>query len=581
MNKPLVYFFVSFIVGIIIFIAYSFSYIMGFIFMFFFILLLTRGMNYKEVLINLIIVIFSFYNVNSYFNLNLPKDYDVVKVRICDKKGYKTIGSMNGKMVYIKDLKKGNIGEVIYAKGNFKKEIQYDKGIIGELLLTDEIIREKDLYSKIIEYRSFLDEEFQSIFGLEEGVLLSNLCFGDNSSIDIETKDKLKSLGVIHVISVSGFHIALVYKLAYTILGGNVALLVTFFYGIFTGGKSSTWRAIIMIFLSKVSLKLYRNYDGVSALSLSGIILLIVKPHYLMDVGFCLSFLATLGIIFFQKTINNKLYKLPSFLREPISITMSAQVFTFPYMVFTFGNFNLGFLIGNLFLVPVFTILIILGNFGAVLLNTFLIEYIKYFVEVLMKILNGGIYILHGISPKTSYLSYLQGCIVIAIYICYLLVKKGEKKYTYLPLFLCTLIIFEYYKPYTEIKVLSILGKEAFIISHKKNNILLTNSDKIGEDIIKGYHIDEVKNIGSYPLNFNIKDKNHISVEIINIDNGEKQISITVLPIEEERIFKFMNYRGKKNYDIILLKPKKQVGFRKTYETNSVIITDFNIYNLR
>ncbi len=237
MNKPLVYFFVSFIVGIIIFISYSFSSIMGFIFMFFFILLLTRDINYKEVLINLIIVIFSFYNVNSYFNLNLPKDYDIVKVRICDKKGYKTIGSINGKMVYIKDLKKGDIGELIYAKGNLKKEIQYDKGIIGELLLTDEIKREKDLYSKIIEYRSFLDEEFQSIFGLEEGVLLSNLCFGDNSSIDIETKDKLKSLGVVHVISVSGFHIALVYKLAYIILGGNVALLVTFFMGYLQGGN--------------------------------------------------------------------------------------------------------------------------------------------------------------------------------------------------------------------------------------------------------------------------------------------------------------------------------------------------------
>lgn len=581
MDKPLIYFFVSFILGIIIFIFYSFSSFLAFLFMTFFILLLVRGISYKEVLINIIIVIFSFYNAYSYFNVNLPKDNDVVKIRVYNKKGYKIIGSINDKMVYIKNLKGGDIGDIIYAKGDFKEDIQYDKGIIGEFSLNNEIERKQDLYSKIIGYRSFLDEEFQSIFGVEDGILLSNLCFGDNSSIDIETKEKLKSLGVIHVISVSGFHIALVYKLVSTILGGNIALIITFFYGIFTGGKSSTWRAFIMIFLSKASFKLYRNYDGVSALSLAGIILLSIKPYYLMDVGFCLSFLATLGIVLFQKTINNKLYKLPSFLREPISITMSAQVFTFPYMIFTFGSFNLGFLIGNLFLVPLFTLLIILGNCAAIFLNTFLIKYIKYFVEIIMQILNGGIYILHSMSLKTSYLSYLEGCIVIAIYICYLLVKKGNKKYEYLPLFLCTLIIFEYYKPYTEIKVLDVLGKEAYIISYKKRNVLLTNSNKVGEDLIKGYNIDEVKDIGTYPLKFNIKDKNNTNVEIINIGNGERKVSITVLPMKENRIFKFMNYRGKKNYDIILLKPKKQVGFRRAYETNSVIITEFNIYNLK
>ena len=111
--------------------------------------------------------------------------------------------------------------------------------------------------------------------------------------------------------------------------------------------------------------------------------------------------------------------------------------------------------------------------------------------------------------------------------------------------------------------------------------MLLTNSNKVGEDLIKGYNIDEVKDIGTYPLKFNIKDKNNTNVEIINIGNGERKVSITVLPMKENRIFKFMNYRGKKNYDIILLKPKKQVGFRRAYETNSVIITEFNIYNLK
>ncbi|WP_051986354.1 ComEC/Rec2 family competence protein [Clostridium amazonitimonense] len=579
MRKPLIYFFISFILGSVAFMIYDFKPFGAFIFIFMFIFLLNKDLNYKEVVLNFIIFLLSFYNMYSYFNLNLPQNHCKVSIRVVEKKNYYTIGSIKGKRVYLKNIKAENIGELIYARGTLKKVPQYERGIIGEFTLSSEEERKEDAYSKIIGYRYDIDEKFQNTFGSEEGALLSSLCFGDNSSLDLDRKEKLKALGVIHVISVSGFHIALIYKVASKVLGGYGALILTFFYGVFTGGKSSTWRAFIMILLSKISLKVYRNYDGSSALSLAGIILLMIKPYYILDIGFSLSFLATLGIILFQKRIDKTLYRLPSYLREPLSITLSAQIFSLPYMVFSFGTFNLGFILGNILLVPLFTMLILLGNLALILLNTPFISYIKYVVDILMKILNGGIHILHKLSPNTSYISYLQGLIIISIYICYFLVKRGKKRYAYLPLILSLSLVFQYYKPYTVVKYLNILGKESFIISYNNKNLIFTESKNLGEDIIKRYNINQVIKIEEYPINFKVLASNSIDIAINKSKNGEREMKIAMMPKKKSKLLSGIGYREEKNYDIILLKPKEQGYYKRIKEINKIVITPFNIYS--
>ena len=96
---------------------------------------------------------------------------------------------------------------------------------------------------------------------------------------------------------------SIVYKALEIIIGYKIALLFSFAYMIFTGGQASTIRAFIMIFILKISSKVYKKYDSLSSISLAAIILLLFRPFYILDIGFMLSFLCVLGIILYNKKI--------------------------------------------------------------------------------------------------------------------------------------------------------------------------------------------------------------------------------------------------------------------------------------
>ncbi|ETJ28348.1 ComE operon protein 3, partial [human gut metagenome] len=99
--------------------------------------------------------------------------------------------------------------------------------------------------------------------------------------------------------------------------------------------------AFVMLSTVEGSKIFKRNNNSLSALSLSALILLIFKPYGIMEISFHLSYLATLGIVLLNQKINYKLYKLPEKIRESLSVTLSAQVFIFPYMMIVFKDFSL------------------------------------------------------------------------------------------------------------------------------------------------------------------------------------------------------------------------------------------------
>src|SRR5699024_912741 len=131
---------------------------------------------------------------------------------------------------------------------------------------------------------------------------------------------------------------------------------------IFTGAAVSTIRSYIMLLCLSLAVPLRRNYNPLAGLSLAGIILILYKPYSIFEVGFQLSFLSTLGIILFNKRFNKAFYKLPKTVREGVAISLASQVFTFPFLILYFREFSLGFLAGNLILIPLMNAVVILGN---------------------------------------------------------------------------------------------------------------------------------------------------------------------------------------------------------------------------
>jgi len=99
---------------------------------------------------------------------------------------------------------------------------------------------------------------------------------------------------------------------------------------------------------------------------LAAIILLIIRPFSILDIGFMLSFLCVLGIIVYNKKMKKVLYKLPSALNESFSLSLSSQIFSTPYAIVALKTFSLGFLFSNLLLLPLYTVVVVLGNIGLV-----------------------------------------------------------------------------------------------------------------------------------------------------------------------------------------------------------------------
>ncbi|MGL5575116.1 MAG: ComEC/Rec2 family competence protein, partial [Sarcina sp.] len=116
-----------------------------------------------------------------------------------------------------------------------------------------------------------------------------------------------------------------------------------------------------MLIILEFSLLVKRNYSSLNGLALSAVLLLIFNPNYITDVGFYLSYFATLGILVFSKKFHRLLYFLPDCLGTSMSLSLAAQVFIYPIMIITFGEFSLNFILGSLILTPVIYVLLPIG----------------------------------------------------------------------------------------------------------------------------------------------------------------------------------------------------------------------------
>ena len=423
-------------------------------------------------------------NYYSYFNINLPSQ-SKLKVRISDKSTYYCSASYNNRKI---DLT-GNIFELsegrnVWIKGEFKKDAVYEKGIVGTYTVKSYEICDEDLISKIDSFRKSLFDKYSEGLGEEKAALVMGVCFGDSGYIEKVQKEDFKKLGISHVISVSGLHMSIVYKVLETIIGYKIAILFSFGYMIFTGGQSSTIRAFIMIFILKVASKVYKKYDSLSSVSLAAIIILIFKPFYILDIGFMLSFLCVLGIIVFNKKISKIFYKLPSILNESFSLSISSQIFSTPYAVVALKTFCLGSILSNLLLLPFYTVVVILGNMGLVCSAFYqLFNLINYGLFTVLMIIEFIQKVLVAVLPEMLYFSYIESLVVFGLYLCYLGIKKGFMQFKYVPICIVFVLAFQSYKVFPEISYISVNKNNVVLIQYKRIAIAVTTGNINGKDL--------------------------------------------------------------------------------------------------
>ena len=550
MNRPLVSVLSSIILGIVLFPILKISSIGAVIVTASFLIIGFNLFPKKFLFILSIFLCTSFLCTYNYYNIheNNKSVYKISIVKLDKKTNY---GNYKGrKVILIGALNKYEEGDKILVKGNFKKEINIEKGLAGIIFVDDSEKIKANKFKKLTKnFYKKLEEELG-----EDAAIVISACLGQKDNLTEEQKENVSNLGIAHVISVSGFHMAIVYKVIEKVLGFWLGNIVALFYVIITGGKGATWRAFIMILILKLGKKLFKDYDSISALSFSACLLLLIKPYWLYDVGFNLAYLATLGIILFYKKFQRKVYLLPNWMNEAVAISLAAQVFTFPYIILTIKKFSFNFLLANILIIPIFTPIIILGNIA------FVFMYLKPICNLIVlglgmciNILNLSISLVNKIALPIVYISDVVSYYYISVLICIYFIRKGIKEFKKLPivfLFISFVLMYDFIPKLT---FFNDRNNKGVIIEKGFSKIFLTNSNN-------KYFIENSNR--KYQPTSNIKIKNN---EIFSLGkcyfNVDKKLEYVDIIFNDKRIVFTENKENINKYiyyDIIHLDKEKE-----------------------
>ncbi|MCX6149798.1 MAG: DNA internalization-related competence protein ComEC/Rec2 [Ignavibacteriales bacterium] len=232
----------------------------------------------------------------------------------------------------------------------------------------------------ILDARKAIDKSITELHDAQTSALLKGLLVGDRTEINDETKTDFINTGVVHVLAVSGLHVAYILVIFLFVFGRlNLYLRTTLtIIGIFlfiyvTGATASVVRSAIMGIVILTAFLSNRSTNIYNSISLSALIILIINPIDLFDPGLQLSFAAVIAIValtpFFKKRINeinlknNYLKKLLLF----CTVSLAAQIGTLPFTLIYFRKLSLISLVANIIIVPLTGAMISIGILTLVL----------------------------------------------------------------------------------------------------------------------------------------------------------------------------------------------------------------------
>lgn len=549
-NNPLVYIFIVFILSSFIYELYSKNKLLAifytcsfFVFLFYF-----KGAYITSILILFFIVALN--NITCFYSYTPSK---VEKIRIIEVKNFYGKGKIDGRIVNLSNIDKDiEVGNTLLVKGEFTENKNIGAGIIGDYKIENYKVLKPDLIDKLYKRRMKVFKSIENKLGKRKASLITSVSFGYKSELNEDYKELMKNLGISHIISISGLHLVLVYSVLRKLLGKKLSLLLAFIYVLFSGASASSVRAYIMIVIVTFGSIVKRNYNPLASLSLAGIILLVMKPYYIFNLGYLLSFLATLGIILFNKSLNKKLYKLPNFIRSTIAISLSAQILTLPVIILYFNEVSLNFIIGNIVIIPFINILVVLGNILIFIVETQnLFNYIMYICHYIIKYIDIIMYKIDNMSFDLVYFHYTVAYFYIALLTTYYFYKRGFKRFIYYPLIVAGYIMILIYSPFPKIRY---YYEGAIFISYRGDRLAIQTKNIVDKEKIKNITlsnklIDELYEInigGEIKLkkegkNYILKTNNKEYLLFVNyeeVDGGYDIIDFRKGDIKEITVFK-------------------------------------------
>jgi competence protein ComEC len=286
-----------------------------------------------------------------------------------------------------------SIGQQIIFKANFKEiqnlgnpdEFDYANYMANHQIYNQAFIKSDQwqiletesgftIQTKALEIRNKIIQHFQEL-GIKDQQLavLSALSLGYKNKLDEDIKHAYSNSGGMHVLAVSGLHVGIIYFIMAFLLktirkkkygkylATIIIILFLWFYAFLTGLSPSVFRASTMFTIIAIGSLFKRNTNIYNSLAASAFILLLVNPYFLTEIGFQLSYLAVIGIVYFHPKIYGWITFKNILLDKAWSLTavsLAAQIATAPISLYYFGQFPVYFLLTNFIVIPFASILI-------------------------------------------------------------------------------------------------------------------------------------------------------------------------------------------------------------------------------
>ncbi|MGI6092516.1 MAG: DNA internalization-related competence protein ComEC/Rec2 [Veillonellaceae bacterium] len=256
------------------------------------------------------------------------------------------------------------------------------QGITARLSAADGMIRFSDDNSKrhwqntLSDWRENITKRMEKAMPPETAAILAGTLFGGYAGIPKEVIASFATTGIIHILSVSGTHIALVaavifwFGSLFRIRPGIISAWAAFsivIYALISGCTPPVVRSAIMGIIGLAAVGLGREKDAPTALMIAAFLMLLYQPGLIYDISFQLSFSAAAGLIFLYPKTVAYLKLLPAWLAKPFAVTLAAQLGVVPFIAWYFKSFSLSSFIANLIAIPIIEAAVILGLFTSIL----------------------------------------------------------------------------------------------------------------------------------------------------------------------------------------------------------------------
>ena len=287
-------------------------------------------------------------------------------------------------------------GDLVYFRGkvrpphNFTDDLDFDyaryvtmQGASGVTYLSDTqwksagrmdlTLRERLLRLRLIFQKRYMHTAFSD----DALGVLAALTLGDKRSLSEHTRAAYADAGAAHILALSGLHVGVIYAILAFVMRGVVRrrsmrwvcelfiVAALWAFALMVGFSASVVRAVLMCMLYIIARWVSRDTSSLNVLVLAAFAMLLIRPFYLFDVSFQLSFMAMVAILWLMPYVEAFLRseRFPRLFVYPagiIGVSLLAQLGTFPLSLYHFGTFPTYFLLTNLVVIPYMYVVLLL-----------------------------------------------------------------------------------------------------------------------------------------------------------------------------------------------------------------------------